>query len=319
MRARVPILLLLAATSAACSGNGDDSPAATAARTDQPAATASSTASSAPPMPRTAPGECEDAPDPADYPEGSVPQALRPCVLPTELGVHSIRTGIGRPAESGDTMIVDFTGVHADDGELFDSSYLRGVPFDFVLGSGGVIPGWEQALLGTQAGAVLKLDVPGDLAYGNAPPSPDIEAGEALAFLVEVRAVIPPVTEADAPLDLVVDASDGATTLGVVDRTVGDGAVVELGDTAVVHMLLVRGDNLVVLLDTWQRRDPLQVIMAEGNTLPGIVAGLEGARVGGTRVMTIPPDLAFGPQGDPGLGLPAGKDLIVVAEILGVY
>ena len=68
-----------------------------------------------------------------------------------------------------------------------------------------------------------------------------------------------------------------------------------------------------------QRRDPLQVIMADGNTLPGIVAGLEGARVGGTRVITIPPELAFGEQGDPGLGLPAGRDLIVVAEVLGVY
>jgi peptidylprolyl isomerase len=309
------LLLLSVAALAACSG-GDDSSTATPAATDDAATT---TAVTGPPMPRTAPDECEDAPDPADYPEGSVPQALRPCAVPTELVANPIREGTGRQAADGDTVIVDFTGVHADSGDLFDTSYLRGVPFDFVLGSGGVIPGWEQGLTGAQAGEVLKLDVPGELAYGNAPPSPDIAAGEALSFLIEVRAVIAPVTEADAPLDLVVDPSVGATTLGVVDRAVGDGAVVELGDTAIVHMLLVRGDNLVVLLNTWQRRDPLQVIMADGNTLPGIVAGLEGARVGGTRVITIPPELGFGEQGDPGLGLPAGRDLIVVAEVLGVY
>ncbi len=187
------------------------------------------------------------------------------------------------------------------------------------MGRGGVIAGWEQGLAGSQAGTVVKLDVPADLAYGDAPPSDDIQPGDALTFMIEVRAVVSPVTEADAPLDLVVTPSTGATTLGVVDVTVGDGATVEPGDTAVFHMLLVRGDNLKVLLDTWQRKDPLQLVMAEGQGLPGLIEGLQGARVGGTRVLTMPPDLAFGPQGDPGLGLPAGTDLIVVAEVVGTY
>jgi peptidylprolyl isomerase len=202
---------------------------------------------------------------------------------------------------------------------MFDSSYLRGIPLDFVLGRGGVIAGWEQGLAGMQAGSVVKLDVPPDLAYGDAPPSDNIQPGDALTFMIEVRVVIPPVSEADAPLDLLVAPSEGATTLGIVDTTVGDGATVEPGDTAVVHLLLVRGDNLMVLLDTWKRRDPLQIIMAEGQSLPGVVQGLAGARVGGTRILTLPPELAFGPEGDPGLGLPAGVDLIVVAEIFGVY
>ena len=100
---------------------------------------------------------------------------------------------------------------------------------------------------------------------------------------------------------------------------VGDGATVEPGDTAVVNMLLVRGDNLVVMLNTWQRQDPLQVIIDDSDTLPGIVSGLQGARVGGTRVLTIPPDQAFGAQGEAGLGLPPDTDLIVVVEVVGVY
>jgi FKBP-type peptidyl-prolyl cis-trans isomerase FkpA len=74
-----------------------------------------------------------------------------------------------------------------------------------------------------------------------------------------------------------------------------------------------------VLLDTWKRSDPLQVIIAEGQSLPGLIEGIQGARVGGTRVLTLPPDLAFGPDGEPGLGLPAGADLIIVAEVFGVY
>ena len=323
MRVRVSVVVAVGALLAACAG-GDDGDGDGDRDGGQAVATVGGTpadedVSTTIPLPHTSTTECEDVPDPADYPEASIPQALRPCTSPTALAVHAIRTGVGRGAQSGDTVIVDYTGVRSATGDMFDSSYLRGVPLDFVLGRGGVIAGWEQGLAGTQAGSVVKLDVPPDLAYGNAPPSDAIQPGDALTFMIEVRAVIPPVTEADAPLDLVVTPSDGATTLGIVDTTIGDGATVEAGDTAVVHMLLVRGDNLTVLLDTWKRRDPLQIIMAEGQSLPGVVEGLAGARVGGTRVLTLPPDLAFGAAGDPGLGLPAGVDLIVVAEVFGVY
>jgi peptidylprolyl isomerase len=322
MRVRVPALLALAALLAACGGGGDDDDdggASTAATTTNPGSSAGDDVSTTIPLPHTSTTECEDVPDPADYPEGSIPQALRPCTSPTALAVHPIRTGVGRGAETGDTVIVDYTGVRSATGEMFDSSYLRGIPLDFVVGRGGVIAGWEQGLAGVQAGSVVKLDVPPDLAYGNAPPSDAIQPGDALTFVIEVHAVIPPVAETDAPLDLLVAPSEGATTLGIVDKTIGDGATIEAGDTAVVHMLLVRGDNLTVLLDTWKRSDPLQIIMADGQSLPGVVEGLLGARVGGTRVLTLPPDLAFGPNGDPGLGLPAGVDLLVVAQVFGVY
>lgn len=271
-------------------------------------------------MPITSDTECEDVPDPADYPEGQIPRAFRPCTIPTELVVHVIRAnGVGRAAAVGDTLIVDYTGIRAETGEMFDSSYLRDVPLDFPLGRGGVVAGWDQGLVGVHAGDVIKLDIPADLAYGDAPPSDAIQPGDALTFVIEVRAVLAPVTAADAPLDLVVEPSQGATELRIDDVVVGDGAAVEAGDTAVLHMLLVRGDNLVVLLDTWERQDPLQVVVAEGQSLPGIIEGIQGGRVGGTRVLTLPPDLAFGPDGEPSLGLPAGVDLIVVAEIVGVY
>jgi peptidylprolyl isomerase len=303
----------LALVLAACGGSRTRGESATA--TTETTAPISTTV----PMPKTSLTECEDVPDPADYPAGSIPQALRPCTAPTQLTIQTIRPGVGRAAAVGDTLILDYTGVRSATGEMFDSSYLRGIPFNFVLGRGGVIAGWDQGLVGTQAGQVLKLDVPSDLGYGANPPSDDIQPGDDLTFMVEVRAVVPPVTAADAPLDLVVTPSTGAKTLGVVDVTIGDGATVEKGDTAVLHMLLVRGDNLKVLLDTWKRSDPLQVVVAEGQSLPGLIEGIQGARVGGTRVLTLPPDLAFGPDGEPGLGLPAGQDLIVVAEVFGVY
>jgi peptidylprolyl isomerase len=271
------------------------------------------------PMPILDPATCEDVPDPADHPLDELPIVLRPCTLPAELVANVVHTGSGRAAENGDTLIVDYTGIRSADGELFDTSYLRGVPFDFVIGRGGVILGWDVGLLGATAGSVVKLDVPADMAYGNTPPSDDIQPGDALTFLIEVRAVVAPVTAADAPLDLVVDPSVGAVGVNVVDTVVGDGPEVTPGSVAVVHALLVRGDNLTVLLDTWERSDPLQIVMSDGQSLPGILTGLLGSHVGTTRIITMPPDQAFGDAGDAGLGLPAGVDLIVVAEVVGVY
>jgi FKBP-type peptidyl-prolyl cis-trans isomerase len=265
-------------------------------------------------MPVVDPDRCEDEPVAGDHPVDEMPVVLRPCTVPTELDVHVVHGGSGRAAENGDTLFVDYTGVKSASGDLFDTSYLRGVPLDFVLGRGSVILGWDVGLLGTRPGEVVKLDIPADMAYGDTPPQgSDLAAGDALTFLVEVRAVVPPTTAGDAPLDLLVAPSEGATEVSTVDAIAGDGAEVTPRSTAIVHLLLVRGDNLKVLLDTWERGEPLQVPIVDDQSLPGIVTGLRGARVGSTRVITIPPDQAFGPDGEPGLGLPAGIDLIVVA------
>lgn len=338
MRRTAAVLLALLPLAAACTSSGGD--AATSTATTLPgaaptgteegsaggasgAATTTPAVGSAPvtaaAMPVTDAARCEDVPAAADHPIDQMPVVLRPCTVPSELQVNVIHEGQGRAAENGDTLVVDYTGVLSDTGELFDTSYLRGVPFDFVLGRGGVILGWDVGLLGTSAGEVVKLDVPSGMAYAANPPSDDIPANAALTFYIEVRAVVPPTTADDAPLDLLVDPSEGATVVGVVDTVVGDGPAVQLGDTAIVHMLLVRGDNLVVLLNTWEASDPLQVVMAENQSLPGVITGLDGATVGTTRIITIPPDQAFGPAGEPSLGLPAGVDLIVVAQVMGVF
>ena len=131
--------------------------------------------------------------------------------------------------------------------------------------------------------------------------------------------MIPAVDPSEAPTDLQVDPSVGATELTTIDHTVGDGPALELGQTAIIHVILARGDNEVVLFNSWDTGDPLQVIMEDGTSLPGLFQGLRGMNVGGVRSMTMPPDLAFGEAGDPGLGLPAATDLIIVAQLLGAF
>lgn len=328
MRRSLPVLLVTAAIAvSACGGDdagsdtgsdpGSSTQPSSGATTEQPSATTD--AATATTMPDLLPQDCADVPDPANYVEGEVPTIIPPCEVPDELVVHTIRDGRGEPAEEGDTLIVDYLGMVIGSGLVFDTSYTRDIPLDFPLGRGGVIDGWDQGLVGARAGSLLRLDIPSDLAYGDNPPGDEIAPGDALSFYVEVRAVIPTVTAEDAPLDLEIEPSVGATELTTTDLVVGDGPTIELGDTAVVHMLLVRGDNEVVLFNTWERDDPLQIIMEEGQTLPGIFEGLQGATVGTRRIMSMPPALAFGESGEPSLGLPAGTDLIVVADVVGSY
>lgn len=320
MRRRLLTLAAVAAIAVTACGGDDDQGAPEPS--DAPSPTDSGAASSVPATidpDSLLPQECADEPDPSVYVEGAVPPVIPPCDVPDELVVHTLREGSGDPAENGDTLYVDYTGMIIGSGEVFDTSYTRGMPLEFQLGRGGVIDGWDQGLLGAQAGSLLRLDIPTELAYGDSPPGEQIESGDSLSFNVEVRAIAPAVTADDAPLSLEVEPSVGATELTTTDIVVGDGPAVELGRTAIVHLLLVRGDNEVVLFNTWQNGSPLQIAMEEGQTLPGIFEGLQGARVGSMRVMAMPPELAFGEAGETGLGLPAGTDLIVVAEVVGTY
>ena len=82
---------------------------------------------------------------------------------------------------------------------------------------------------------------------------------------------------------------------------------------------MVRGDNQIVLFNTWERSDPIQIILDEGQTLPGIYEGLQGAQVGSMLEIAMPPADAFGEQGESSLGLPAGVDLIAIVEVVGVF
>lgn len=248
----------------------------------------------------------------ADKPEVSIPDEI-----PTELQVTVLKEGTGPAAETGDTVVVDYVGVRSSDGVEFDNSYDRGEPFPVVLGSGGVIQGWEQGLVGAQTGAQLQLDIPADLAYGAEARGDVIGENEALTFVVDVRAVIPKTDPADAPTEPGVPASEGATEVSTVDLVEGDGPTPEADQTAVIHYVMFRGDNGVQLDSSWDQ-GPVPVSMTDG-AFPGLLEGLDGMKVGGRRAIIIPPDQGFGAEGSPTIGLPAGTDLVMVVDLLGVY
>ena len=119
------------------------------------------------------------------------PEVEVPAELPTELQVTTLVEGEGPAAAVGDTVTVHYVGVLSEDGTEFDNSYDRGAPFPVVLGAGGVIQGWEEGLVGVQAGERRQLDIPADLAYGDTGSGAIIQPGDALTFVIDVLAVTP--------------------------------------------------------------------------------------------------------------------------------
>jgi peptidylprolyl isomerase len=107
-----------------------------------------------------------------------------------KLEVKDIVEGNGPAAKKGDTLSVQYVGVAQSNGQEFDSSWSRGAqPFEFQLGAGMVIPGWDQGLEGMKAGGRRQLTIPGDLAYGPAGQPPSIGPDETLVFVVDLESI----------------------------------------------------------------------------------------------------------------------------------
>jgi peptidylprolyl isomerase len=106
---------------------------------------------------------------------------------PTTLVKKDIVVGKGPKAKSGDTLSVQYTGVKFSDGKKFDASWDRGAePFQFPVGGGQVIPGWDQGIPGMRVGGRRELIIPSDLAYGAQGSPPTIGPNETLIFVVDL-------------------------------------------------------------------------------------------------------------------------------------
>ena len=104
------------------------------------------------------------------------------------LKVEDVKVGNGTEAVSGKTVSVHYTG-WLTDGKKFDSSVDRGQPFQFQLGAGQVIKGWDQGVSGMKVGGKRKLTIPSDLAYGARGAGGVIPPNATLVFDVELLGV----------------------------------------------------------------------------------------------------------------------------------
>jgi FKBP-type peptidyl-prolyl cis-trans isomerase len=111
-----------------------------------------------------------------------------PAPPPTKLDIVDEKVGSGAEATVGSTVTVHYTGTLMN-GVKFDSSRDHNKPFDFKIGAGGVIKGWDQGVVGMKVGGKRKLTIPPALGYGEKGSPPTIPPNAGLQFDIELLSV----------------------------------------------------------------------------------------------------------------------------------
>ncbi|MDO8392249.1 MAG: FKBP-type peptidyl-prolyl cis-trans isomerase [Actinomycetota bacterium] len=247
------------------------------------------------------------------------PEVTTPSATPTELVITDLTTGAcSSPAVEGDTVVVHYVGVRSEDGTEFDNSYDRGETFEVQLGAGGVIPGWDQGLVGVQQGGRRQLDIPAELAYGDAGSGDVIQPGDALSFVVDVVAVLPGSKATDDP-GIEIEGTDNVDELVADELLQGAGAVPQDGQMVAVRIVTYRADTGEQLASSWGEPAFTFLYSPDSDVWPGLLDAVEGMKVGGRRQAQIPFASMFDGAGNEGLGLPASVDLTVVLDLVAIY
>jgi len=131
---------------------------------------------------------------------------------PADLIKEDLAVGTGAEAKEGDKVKVNYTGRLLKTNFMFDTSVGK-KPFDFTIGKGGVIKGWDQGVVGMKVGGKRKLTIPSRLAYGDAGQPPKIPGKATLVFEIELLSV------GEEPADAGADATaDGGKDKKKTDK-----------------------------------------------------------------------------------------------------
>lgn len=205
--------------------------------------------------------------------------------------------GKGRPAEEGDTVYVTYVGKLMN-GTVFDrNDAMSATPLPVVLGAGKVIKGWEKGLLGMKVGGKRSLKVPSAMGYGDQ-ANEKIPANSDLQFEITMLDIV------KVGEDVVYDSND---------LKPGAGRPAQAKDVVTVHYegRLVNGK----LIDSsYKRGKTVTFTLGIGDAVSGIDEGLKGMKVGGKRVLRLPPRLLQGSAGTQ--FLPPNQVVIYTVEMV---
>lgn len=220
--------------------------------------------------------------------------------------------GEGIQPEKGDKVVVHYTGKLTND-TVFDSSVKRGTPFEFVLGAGQVIKGWDEAFQLLHVGDKATIKFGPELGYG-ANANGAIPANSTLIFDVELLNVVKAVKQWDVKGKDTLKTASGLKYIMVKENK--SGAKAEPGTIAEFHFsgYLMDGKKFD---SSVEREKSMSVKVGQHQLLPGWDEGISLLREGEKAKLIIPANLALGAQGHPPI-IPANADLIMDVEILKV-
>lgn len=187
--------------------------------------------------------------------------------------------GQGEPVQTGDFVRINYVGWLYQDGKQgaeFDRSHDE--PFDFQVGRGMTIKGWDEGVIGMKVGGKRTLIIGPELAYGDR-ELPQIPANSTLKFSVELVSV---------------------PRVKITDITTGEGPEVTAGDFVKVNYtgwLDKDGQKGEQFDSTYDRNEPFSFKVGGGMVIKGLDRGVLGMKVGGKRDLVVPPELGYGERG----------------------
>ncbi|HET9872564.1 MAG TPA: FKBP-type peptidyl-prolyl cis-trans isomerase [Propionibacteriaceae bacterium] len=252
----------------------------------------------------------------------------------TPWAVDKTRTKVLKPSngavvQAGQTVEVNYHGVNARTGKMFDESFSRGQSIAFDLEQ--VVPGFKKGLVGQKQGSRVLIAMPGSDGYDGSGGSPQagIEVGDSLIFVVDLVAVqlagptgtavppkagLPVVTDIGGgkPPKIQVPKAAAPTTLQVQPLIKGTGAKVAANDTITFDYTWVRWADGAVLEESYSA-NPASFPLS--GLLPGLQKGLVNQTVGSRMLLVIPPADGY-PQGNATPKVEKNDTLVMVVDLL---
>ena len=229
----------------------------------------------------------------------------------TGLKYKDMVVGDGESPKVGDKVVVHYTGT-LENGTKFDSSVDRGKPFEFSIGVGQVIKGWDEGVMSMRVGGKRQLVIPSNLGYGERGAGKVIPPNATLIFdveLIEIKEMY-----VDSDFSLPGEEINMESGLRMIEHIKGDGPKPTSGQLVSVHY---RGflTDATQFDSSHDRGRPYTFNVGEGKVIKGWDEAILDMNVGGKRTLIIPPELGYGSRGA-GRMIPPNATLMFEVELV---